>query len=243
MNQTLVLIHGYGFDPRSWLPLEVAFDGFRMVQLSLPGFGSHSPQEPYSIASLAKKYWSQLNVDDHERVHLVGHSMGGYVCMEMAAQQPDRILSLALVHSHVFADTEEKKQQRSVTMKGIEEEGRAFLVKKMIPSLFADQIGFKPMIDLLVARGMVYEDTAWLYGAQAMRDRNDHAVTLKNIAAPVLMIMGEKDIAVPLDLAYRQAGLSARTTLLVYYGIGHMAMYENTSRLICDLILFYSLVK
>ncbi len=240
MIQTVVLIHGYGFDRRIWSPLEVAFDRFRAVHLTLPGFGESPVTEPYTIESLASQYWSQLDADAVVGVHLVGHSMGGYVCMEMAAQQPDRILSVALVHSHVFADTEDKKQQRSVTMKGIEEGGRGFLVKKMIPSLFADQVGLKPMIDVLVARGMIYDDTAWLYGAQAMRDRKDHAATLKNMAAPVLMAMGEKDIAVPLELAYGQASISARTKLRVYPGIGHMAMYENTSQLICDLLSFYA---
>ena len=242
MKQTIILVHGFGFDQRSWSPLEVAFDAFRVVRLSLPGFGSIPPQAPYSIESLAKQYWTDLDVDSSERVHLVGHSMGGYVCMEMAAQQPDRISSLTLVHSHVFADTEEKKQQRSVTMEGIEKEGRGFLVKKMIPSLFADPIVLKPLVDVLVARGMMYDDAAWLYGTQAMRDRKDHTATLKNITAPVLMIMGEKDNAVPLELAYKQASLSARTKLHVYPDIGHMAMYEKTSQLICDLLTFYSTV-
>jgi pimeloyl-ACP methyl ester carboxylesterase len=240
MKQTIILIHGYGFDERSWSPLEVAFDAFQVVRFSLPGFGSSPPQEPYSIESLAQQFWSELDVDPAEAVHLVGHSMGGYVCMEMAAQQPHRLSSLTLLHSHVFADTDEKKKQRSVSMEGIKKEGRAFLVKKMIPSLFADQINLKPLIDVLVARGMMYDDHAWLYGAQAMRDRKDHSDTLKNIPAPVLMIMGEKDNAVPLELAYRQASISARTKLHVYPDIGHVGMYENTSQLICDLLTFYS---
>ena len=158
----------------------------------------------------------------------------------VSAQQPDRVLSLALVHSHVFADTEEKKLQRSETMLRIAKEGREFLVRKMIPSLFADPSGLRPLIEVLVDRGMEYDNTAWLYGAQAMRDRKDHAETLKNLKAPVLLIMGEKDNAVPLELAYRQAAISAQTKLHIYQEIGHMAMYENTSRLIVDLLTFYA---
>lgn len=39
MMKTIVLIHGYGFDYRSWYPVEVAFEGSRTIFLSLPGFG------------------------------------------------------------------------------------------------------------------------------------------------------------------------------------------------------------
>lgn len=240
MNQTVVLIHGYGFDQRIWSPIELAFDRFRVVRLSLPGFGTLAEPEPYTIESLASQYWSQLDVDGVDGVHLVGHSMGGYVCMEMAAQQPDRILSLALVHSHVFKDPEEKQQQRTTTMKDIETQGRGYLVDKMIPSLFADQNGLNPLITVLKSRGMKYGDTAWINGTRAIRDRKDHTETLKNITVPVLMVMGEKDTAVPSALAYKQAGLSDRTTLYVYPDTGHMAMYENTSQLICDLLKFYA---
>jgi len=240
MNQTIVLIHGYGFDQRIWSPLEVAFDRFRVVHLSLPGFGAFTEPEPYTIDSLARHYWAQLDTDSVDSVHLVGHSMGGYVCMEMAAQQPERILSMALIHSHVSEDPEEKKQQRTITMEGIKIQGRGFLVNKMIPSLFADQTGLRPLIDVFIDRGMEYGDSAWLNGTRAIRDRKDHTETLKAITVPVLMIMGEKDTAVPPTLGYTQAGLSARTKLYVYPETGHMAMYENTARLICDLITFYA---
>jgi pimeloyl-ACP methyl ester carboxylesterase len=240
MNQTVVLIHGYGFDQRIWSPVELAFDRFRVVRLSLPGFGASADPEPYTIESLAQRYWSQLDADGIGGVHLVGHSMGGYVCMEMAAQQPERILSLALIHSHVFKDTEEKQEQRTSTIKDIGVQGRGFLVHKMIPSLFADPSGMKPLIDVLITRGMEYGDAAWINGTRAIRDRKDHAETLKKIHVPVLVVMGEKDTAVPAELGYKQAGMSDQTKLLIYPDAGHMAMYENTSHLICDLITFYA---
>ena len=46
--------------------------------------------------------------------------------------------------------------------------------------------------------------------------------------------------AVPVELAYRQAALCARGILSVYKDVGHMSMYENTARLICDLVKFYT---
>jgi len=43
---------------------------------------------------------------------VVGHSMGGYVALEMVRSYPERISGLVLISSHIFADTSEKKQSR-----------------------------------------------------------------------------------------------------------------------------------
>jgi pimeloyl-ACP methyl ester carboxylesterase len=240
MNETIVLIHGYGFDSRIWLPVEIAFEGYRVVYLTLPGFGDAAAKERYTIESLAKHFWTELDRGPSGTVHLVGHSMGGYVCLEMAAQEPSRVASLALIHSHVFADSEEKKNQRSATIEHIKAHGRDAVVRKMIPSLFAQAAGYPELINALISRGLGFDDRAWIFGAGAMRDRKDHSETLKNIHVPVLMISGDKDSAVPVEWIYAQASLPENNFLVIYPGVGHMAMYENTLQLICDLRSFYT---
>src|SRR5688572_5470985 len=230
-----VLIHGYGFDHRIWYPVELAFEGHHVIYLSLPGFGMEQISEPYTITDLANKYWRHLNDVVPEPIHLVGHSMGGYVCMEMIAQQPSRVASLTLVSSHVFEDAPEKKEARSATMKDISENGRAGFVKKLITSLFANEMDYSDIIKMLVERGMVYDDNAWCFGTRAIRDRKDHTNTLKDIKVPVLMLMGENDKAVPPELANKQSKLSEHAEMHLYPGVGHMAMYENPSRMIQDL--------
>lgn len=242
MNTTTrptVLIHGYGFDHRIWYPVELAFEGHHVIYLSLPGFGMDSVTEPYTIAELANKYWRHINDVVKEPVHLVGHSMGGYTCMEMLAQQPSKVASLVLVHSHVFADPAEKKEARTNSITDIKENGREAFVKKMIPSLFATQTGYEEIIRMLIERGMIYDDNAWAFGTHALRERKDHAATLQKAEIPVMMIMGENDNAVPVELAKRQAPLLPQANLRLYPNVGHMAMYEHPSKMIGDLIRFY----
>jgi pimeloyl-ACP methyl ester carboxylesterase len=243
MSKTVVLIHGYGFDSRIWSPVELAFEGYHIIYLSLPGFGEEAVDKAYSVEEAARNFWSEIDQNIAPQVHLVGHSMGGYVCMEMIAQQPDRVLSLALIHSHVFADTDEKKVARSATMETIRANGCSVQAKKMIPSLFDTTYFPDELVETLIHRGISYGDNAWYFGMGAMRDRKDHAETIAGISVPVLMVMGEKDSAVPVELAYRQASLVSRGSLCVYKDVGHMSMYENTARLICELIKFYSSMK
>lgn len=242
MKETIVLIHGYGFDKRIWLPVELAFHKFNVILLSLPGFGDRTVEEPYSIDALAQRFWLDLAFLKDSLIHLVGHSMGGYVCMEMIAQRPESVASLALIHSHVFADTEDKKAARFRTVDAIKTNGREELARKMIPSFLGSSRYEKSIAEKLIDRGISYNDYAWSFGMEAMAHRVDHTETLRRLDAPVLMIMGEKDEAVPVELAYRQAGISNRCKLIIYPNSRHLAMYDNTTQMIGDLISFYDTV-
>ena len=238
-SHTIVLIHGYGFVSRIWNPVETAFDGFNVIRLSLPGFGEDVISGQYTIELLARKYWDELTSKGESSVHLIGHSMGGYVCMEMLAQQPDRVASLCLLHSHVFADPEEKKKARTAILEEIQSKGREAFVRRMIGSMVFDKSLHATLIDQLIDRGLMYSDDAWYNGTLAIRDRKDHADTLKNFTGPCLIIMGESDTAVPVSLGYKQAALVAHGKLVIYPNVGHLSMYENTKGLIDDLVAFY----
>ncbi len=238
-QKNTILIHGHGFDQRIWYPLELAFEGHHVIYLTLPGFGMDLVTAPYTITELAAKYWHHLDEINVEQVNLVGHSMGGYVCMEMLAQHPSRVSSLALVHSHVYADTPEKKLSRSEVLQNIKSNGREEFINKFIPSLFAERNKSPQLIKMLIARGITYDDNAWAFGIQAIRDRKNHSETLKEAHIPVLMQMGESDPAVPAELAYKQASLAEQCSFHMYPGVGHLGMYESPRQMIVDLISFY----
>lgn len=239
MKDTVVLIHGYGFDKRIWHPIELAFNDFNVIHLSLPGFEDTPVEGPYSINELAQRYWLELDFLKDSRIHLIGHSMGGYACMEMVAQRPEAVASLGLIHSHVFADSEDKKAARFRSVEAIRENGHEELARKMIPSFLGDSEAEKRIVEKLIDRGISYHNDAWAFGLEAMAQRSDHAETLRQLDVPVVMIMGEKDEAVPVELAYRQASISNRCKLVVYPHARHLAMYDNTAQMIGDLISFY----
>lgn len=238
-SHTIVLIHGYGFVSRIWNPVESAFDGSSVIRFSLPGFGDDDLQGPYTIEKLAQHYWNVLTAGGENLVHLVGHSMGGYVCIEMLAQQSNRVASLCLLHSHVFADNQEKRIARTAVLDEIQSKGREAFVRRMISSMVFDKEKHSKLVEQLIERGLMYDDDAWYNGTLAIRDRKDHSETLQRFHGPSLMIMGESDTAVPVALGYNQAALADQVMLLVYPNVGHLSMYENTNSLIRDLKTFY----
>lgn len=235
-----ILIHGFGFDHRTWYPLELAFEGHNVVYLSLPGFGMEPVTKQYSIADLAKKFWKHLDEIGIGQVNLVGHSMGGYVCLEMLSLQPSRLSSLALIHSHVYADSPEKKEARTVVLNDIKSNGASGFIHAFYKGMFADFDKSEFLIKMLIRRGLQYDANAWYYGTLAMRDRADHSATLESAAMPVLLLMGGADKAVPSELALKQSTLADITSIHLYESTGHLSMYENTRQVITDLIRFYN---
>ena len=228
-KSNIVLVHGFGFDSTIWDPIESAFKGYNVIRLSLPGFGEDGLPGAYTIEALAAHYWSTLS-DLPEPFHLVGHSMGGYVIMEMAAQHPDRVGSVTLIHSHVFEDPADRKQKRNEAIESIKTNGRKGFAEKMISGMVGSDYKSQSesLIRELIERGTAGDDNAWSNGVAAMRDRRDLGDTLKNLDVPVLMIMGEEDGAIPLDFVYKQAALASRADLFVLPGVGHLSMYEKT---------------
>lgn len=98
----ILLVHGIGSNADTWgdVPQLLAARGFRTVAVDLPGHGesSRAPGD-YSLGSLACTLRDLLDHLGIERVHLVGHSLGGGVSMQFAYQFPDRVAAMVLESS------------------------------------------------------------------------------------------------------------------------------------------------
>ena len=102
--ETVVMVHGNSESSRAWTQWVPHLAGkYRVVALDLPGFGA-SPEPPgygWSAAELAADIGLFLDALGIERCHLIGAKYGGSVCMQLAGEQPQRLLSLCLFGSPV----------------------------------------------------------------------------------------------------------------------------------------------
>jgi len=111
-RQTVILLHGLGNSSKSWrtiakqLPSDV-----RVIGIDLLGFGN-SPKPKwatYTIATQARAVArTLLALGLHQRVIVVGHSMGALVAIELAKRYPLAIKQLVLCSPPLYRDSSDK---------------------------------------------------------------------------------------------------------------------------------------
>jgi pimeloyl-ACP methyl ester carboxylesterase len=98
--QPALFVHGLEGSSRNWTDLMDLLRPWLAGQaLDLPGFGDSPPRpdRKYSIAALAQTVIRLIQASNHGPVHLIGNSLGGAVCVKVAATRPELIQSLTLV--------------------------------------------------------------------------------------------------------------------------------------------------
>lgn len=101
----VLLIHGFGASVEWWERNVTALSArHRVYALDLPGFGrSERLPEALSLSMAAGFVQRFLDAMDVPRVHVVGNSLGGLIAMLFAIQFPEAVERLVLVSAAGFA--------------------------------------------------------------------------------------------------------------------------------------------
>lgn len=95
----ILLIHGFAADSQSWAPLEKTLGTNRpVIRVDLPGHGKSPRRKLASFQALARTMVETFDeVVGTERVHLVGHSLGGALALAISDIRPRKIASLTMI--------------------------------------------------------------------------------------------------------------------------------------------------
>lgn len=144
--RTLVFLHGFLEDATMWKPFNQLEKEFHCIYLDLPGHGQkkHLKDACSSMQAMAQQLFSELSELELSSYDCIGHSMGGYVALELA-RLDNRMNNLILLNSNHWEDSEEKKQNRVRVAKAVQKNLPLF-VREAIPNLFVDATKHKNSI-------------------------------------------------------------------------------------------------
>lgn len=240
----LVLLHGFCEDSTMWADLvPLLSKKYSVLTIDLSGFGQSDLLEEPSIAAMAGAVYAVWQQEEIKTGVLIGHSMGGYVGLELARQHPDCLLGLGLLHSHPFTDSQEKIKNRLKTIRFVQRHGIApfagQFVRNLFPTTFVSEQ--KALVEELIHQTALQHSDAVIAASRAMIERRDHTDVLKLLPFPVLMVVGTADKAIPLEHSLAQLSLPPIASVHILEGVGHMAQLEapaETLEIIVDFLEF-----
>lgn len=221
-GEAVVLVHGLSGSTRWWARnVPYLAEHHRVHLVDLPGFGAmRRLRRHFSLVEAASWLSAWMDAVGLPRAHLVGHSMGGYVCLRLAANRPEAVSRL------VLAAPAGVPTGRSMLGHLVPLLGAAYLARpSFLPVLLRDGFRMGPFTLWRVARDLLAEDV-----------RED----LRSITAPTLLIWGEKDPLVPPAVGTLMREGIPDSRLLVLKGAAHVPMFDRPDEFNKVLVDFFA---
>lgn len=228
----LLLIHGLGYARWGWEPVvEPLARTFEVLLFDNRGVGeSDAPPGPYTVSQLAEDAVQVLDEAGVERAHVCGTSLGGTVAQQLALDHTERVGRLVLACTTPGGPQAYPMPQRTVDLmlaratlreyveNALEPDPRPELVERILAHRERTAQGFEP----------------WSAQAAAGASFDVHA-RLGELALPVLVQTGDRDVVVDPRNSELLAEAIPGARLSVYPGAGHLFMWQEPERFVAEL--------
>ena len=229
-GRVVVLLHGFLGSHQIWEnTVKELSKSYRVIAIDLPGHGNtdcfgyiHTMD---LIAKCVKAVMDNLRL---KKYVMIGHSMGGYASLAFADLFPDNLKGLCLFHSSAYADSEEKKRDRSRSIKIVKANHKIYTTE-VIKNLFATKNAkyLKTEITFAQKIGSKISKQSIIASLEGMKDRPNRDVVLGMVHYPVMMVIGELDNVLPKEQLMEQLQLIKNPHLLYLEHDGHMGFLES----------------
>jgi 3-oxoadipate enol-lactonase len=202
----LLLIMGFGMPGNAWAPLLPCFSDFQCIYFDNRGTGfSGRSDGPYTVSEMAQDASNLIGELGLERVRVYGISMGGMIAQELALRHPDQVSKVVLGCTTPGGPQAERASDEILQLLV---EGSKLMaldpdagIDMVLPLLYTPEfIAAHPELKQFMRFGMTMAPLtpAETVDKLAMGLAEFNAWDrLDEIACPVMIVHGEKDIVVP----------------------------------------------
>ena len=182
-----------------------------------------------SIPALARSALAQMPAGP---VMLAGHSMGGYVALELLRTAPDRIAKLALLNTHARPDSPESTENRRRLMDLAERDFTA-VITALLPKLMTEaHVKDAALAGIVSSMALAVGKEAFTRQQQAIIGRVDSRPHLGAIRCPTLVVAAREDQLMPVAWLEELAKGIPGAKLAILEECGHMASMEKPREVI-----------
>ena len=229
-GKTFVFLHGFLESSTMWNHLDLSALKARKIYIDLPGHGKSNctlPDSP-SISFMAEKVNDILQLFVEDEIIVVGHSMGGYVAIELAKINPS-VSQVILLNSNFWQDSFEKQNDRNRVLEIIKLAKDKF-IQEAIPNLFSQPENHKHKIIDIINEAKTFTVEGISFATKAMRDRLDNSNWVMENHSKIYIIQGALDKTAPLYVMKEKLPLSVKMSVI--QDAGHMTHIEASDEIL-----------
>lgn len=231
----VVFLHGFLESSSMWGFLNLP-QSIQQIVIDLPGHGgSFEASGDITMAKMAAHVLAVIKDLGIETYTVVGHSMGGYVGLELMKVDVN-CAKLVLLNSNFWKDSLEKVENRKRVAKVVRTNKTHFLYEA-IPNLFLDPEKHDAEVKGLIEEAKMMKPADIGNVSLAMGSRNDNKSVLKQNLDRVLIIQGEEDTTV-LKTEMDESLIGLNPNYHVLKKVGHMAHIESAQKTIKAILTF-----
>ena len=227
----LVLLHGIGSGSASW---EAQFDGLsarcRVIAWDTPGYGGSDPLpgERPSSGAYGDAIADLLDGLGLERVHLLGHSLGGLIATAFSARHPERLLSVTLSDAaggYLNSPEEIRVGRLKARIEAMTALGPAEVAKRRAREVLSPSAPEDIYEKVLSVQSRLRPDGY----AQAARmlHNSDILADAAAIGVPALVMYGSEDTVTPEAIGRDIAAAISGARYVTLEGLGHASYVEG----------------
>lgn len=216
-NLPLLLVPGLACSPRIYAAQVRALWPLGPVMLA-----NHARDA--TMAGIAKRILDEAP----PRFAIAGHSMGGYIALEMFRQQPERIARMALLNTSARPDAPEMSERR----RGWIAQCRGGGYHNVLDGLFVsfvhpDRASDAALKQTVLEMGDEVGMDAFIRQNEASIGRADSRPLLSAIKCPVLVLSSDTDHLVKIEFSHELANGISGARLVVVPHCGHLPQIER----------------
>jgi len=201
-GEPVVFIHGAHLgDTFAPLMEEPSLHGFRLIRYRRRGFaGSSRPEGPVSIAEQAADCLALIRRLGADPAHVVGHSGGGVIALQLALDAPDAVRSLSLLEPALLdvpsgPPLSEQLERTAVRLYDAGDKAGAVDAFLQVACGKTYRAVVDKMIPGAVAQAVADADTFFGVDFPAIREWTFHREDAARIRQPALVVLGAESNA------------------------------------------------